>query len=121
MATPKIEQFAQKLDIEIEQGATFRVTLTWNDENGTPTDLTGWSARMQIREDIDDAATLHSMVSPTDITLGDAAGTIELLITATDTEAFTFETATYDLEMVNGTEVTRLVKGTVKLIKEVTR
>lgn len=114
--------FAESLKIEIEQGATFKVTLTWNDENGTAIDLTAWTARMHIRDTIDTATILHELTTENGgITLGGVLGTIDLLISATDTAAFTFTSGVYDLELINGAEVTRLLKGSVKLSKEVTR
>lgn len=114
--------FAETLKIEIEQGATFKIQLTWTDENALAIDLTGWTARMDIRASISAASPLHQLTTENGgITLGDAAGTIDLLISATDTEAFTFDSGVYDLEMVNGSEVTRLLKGSIKVSKEITR
>ena len=124
MAVPKIEEYSEQLTLTIEQGATFDITLTWKDENDVLIDLTGYSARMQIRSTISAAASLHELTdSNGGIVLGDAAGTIQLLITAADTAALAFpgKSAVYDLELVNGTVVTRLLRGTVLLSKEVTR
>ena len=44
---------------------------------------------------------------------------IKLSMTATATAALDFETAVYDLELVSGAEVTRLIEGIVTLSKEV--
>ena len=38
---------AAKYDIQIEQGATFRRVLRWEQSDGTPVDLTGATAKMQ--------------------------------------------------------------------------
>lgn len=115
---------AGKLKLRIEQGATFRKLLTW--KAGTPAvpvDITGCTARMQIRADIDDADPLISLTTENGgITLGDTAGTIELYISDTDTAAITWETGVYDLEIIlaNG-DVRRLLYGTVTVTPEVTR
>ncbi len=70
---------------------------------------------MHIRETLPSTTTLHELTTENGgITLGGIAGTIELLITATDTASFNFSAAVYDLELVNGVEVTRLIKGSVK-------
>ena len=37
-------------DITIEQGATFQMNLTWKDSTGSPVNITGYTARMQVRE-----------------------------------------------------------------------
>ena len=115
---------AAKLKLMIEQGATFRKVLTW--KSGTPAaavDLTGCTARMQMRAEIDSATPLVSLTTENGgIALGGVAGTIELLITATATAAFTWTSAVYDLEIIlaNG-DVRRLVYGLVTVSPEVTR
>jgi hypothetical protein len=88
-----------------------------------PVDLTGFTARMQIRETVDATAVLKSLTTENGgITLGDTAGTVDLLISATETAAFTFGNAVYDLELIDGSGiVTRLLSGNVSLSKEVTR
>jgi hypothetical protein len=88
-----------------------------------PVNLTGYTARMQIRETVESTATLHSMTTEDGgITLGGAAGTITLLISATDTAAFTFESGVYDLELVAGDgTVTTVIEGNVCLVSETTR
>jgi len=113
---------AGKLDLTIEQGATFSKLLTWKDSAGVAVDLTGYTARMQIREVKSNATSVISLVSPTDITLGGVAGTILIKITSTITTAITWTTAVYDLELIDGVgEVTRLVEGGVSVSFEVTR
>lgn len=115
---------AGKLKLLIEQGATFRKLLTW--KAGTPAvpvDLTGCTARMQIRGVIDDAAPLVSLTTENGgITLGDDAGTIELYISDTDTADMAWTTGVYDLEVIlaNG-DVRRLLFGPVAVTQEVTR
>jgi len=122
MAASKLSEKAGVLHITIEQGTTFNPVMTWKDQDGTPINLTGYSARMQIRADIDDAAFIHeSTTANSEIVLGGIAGTITFDIDAVTTAAFTFDTAVYDLELVNGTIVNRLLRGDVTLSKEVTR
>lgn len=88
-----------------------------------PVNLTGFTARMQIRETVESTTVLHSLTTENGgITLGGAAGTIALTISASDTAAFTFDTAVYDLEVVSGGGiVTPVASGTVTLTDEVTR
>lgn len=117
---------ASKLKLEILQGATYRKRLTW--KAGTPAvavDLTGYTARMQVRGEIEDVTFLIELTTENNrITLGGAAGTIDLYISAADTEALTWETGVYDLELIapglNG-DVIRLVSGAVSVSPEVTR
>lgn len=88
-----------------------------------PVDLTGFTARMQIRETVDSATILATLTTENGgITLGGTAGTVTLLLSATATAAFTFGSAVYDLEIISaGGIVTPLLSGAVTLVKEVTR
>lgn len=115
---------AAKLKLSIEQGATFRKVLTW--KAGTPAvavDLTGCTARMQIRSAIESSTPLITLTTENGgIVLGGVAGTIELIIAPTATAAITWTAGVYDLEIVfSPTEVRRLVYGAVTVSKEVTR
>jgi len=87
-----------------------------------PKDLTGWTARMQIRESLEDATVILDLVSPADITIDVSDAKITITIIATVTETLDFDEAVYDLELVDGSgNVTRLTEGSVTLCKEVTR
>jgi hypothetical protein len=56
------------------------------------------------------------------LTLGGAAGTIVITLTATQTAALTAGNYVYDLELVSGAGVvTRLVQGNVTVTAEITR
>jgi len=89
----------------------------------TPVNLTGFTARMQIRETVESTTILHTMTTENGgITLGGTAGTIALLISATDTAALTFDAGVYDLEIISaGGVVTEVMAGAVLLGDEVTR
>jgi len=117
----------------IEQGATTDFEIIWTDSNGDRVDLSTYSARMQIRSDYGSTGTLYASLSSTldsDGTglnlLGSnsqnplSSGSIGLVISAASSSNFTFNEAKYDLEMVSGSYVTRLIEGKVKLSKEVT-
>jgi len=108
---------------EIEQGATFSRVLTWKDSAGDPIDLTGYTARMQLRQYKSSGAVILELTTGADgrIALGGAAGTITLEVDADDTAEVTTDEGVYDLELVNGDVVTRLLEGQWKLNKEVTR
>lgn len=109
-------------NITIQKGADFGLTLTWKDENGSAVDLTGFTARMQIRKNADSQTTLASITNGNGITLGTTNGQIDLAISNTVTSAMDDGVAVYDLELVSsGNVVTRLLKGEVTITNEVTR
>ena len=110
-------------DFTIYQGATFSRVLTWKDENNVAINVTGYTARMQLRESQDAAAAFITLTTENGgIALGGAAGTITLSISAANTAAITETSGVYDLELVSaGGIVTRLLAGEVLISKEVTR
>lgn len=106
----------------VEQGATFTATITWRDANQILVNLTGYTARMQLRTSLNSGSVALELTTENSrIALGGAGGTISLLISATDTAALGAGTYVYDLELVSGSVVTRLLKGTVTVDPEVTR
>jgi hypothetical protein len=110
------------LNLTFPQGATWSLALTWNDDDGDPINLTGYTARMQVRITYGAAATILSLANGSGITLGGAAGTITLSVAATTTATVNSGTYVYDLELQSGGgEVTRLVEGTLEVTPEVTR
>lgn len=121
--------------IALEQGATFRFTMTYgtrgpNDSNGNPTlgepyDLTGCIARMQIRQRAGGQVLvdLGTVVSPSQsgIMLGGATGTISIHISDEITELLTARRGKYDLKLIypSGDEE-RILMGNVTISPAVT-
>lgn len=115
---------AGTLDLAIEQGTTFSQQLIWKDGASALINLTGYTARMQVRATI--AAPDPPLVTLTTenggIALGGAAGTITLTISATATAGYSWVAGVYDLELISASAVvTRLVKGSITVDPEVTR
>lgn len=114
---------AGALDITIEQGATWNLLMTWK-IGGTAVNLTGYTARMQVRVDVEDSETILSLTTDAGggIVLGDVLGTITLSRSATQTAALAAGEYVYDLELIStGGQVTRLLQGQFSVSAEVTR
>ena len=91
-------------------------------EYNTPVNLTGYTARMQIRPTVDSATVLTTLTTENGgITINTIDASITLNISATETAAYTWQTAVYGLELVIGTDVVPFANGTLTLVKEVTR
>ena len=125
---------AGKYNFIIEQGATLNLNVQWKDENDDPISLEGCHARMQIRPEIHSSTVVLSLTSSyfdscgTGLNLSGSdgitpvqSGSIGILISAQSSSMLDFGDAYYDLEVVNGCEVTRLLEGKVKLSKNVTK
>ena len=121
---------AGKYNITIEKGSDYILpvqVMQGPAEALVPRPLTGYKARMQIRETYTSAASLVSLTSdPADgLTVNEAAGTIEIIVTAIKTTGLplTLKKGVYDLEIYNTATgaVERVLKGKVKFDPEVTR
>lgn len=119
---------AGRHDLTIEQGATFTLPITV-EENGVAVDFgTGASARMQVRSSASSPTALVSLTSVDgDIAVTPASGQLVVTITAAVTAALRAG-GVYDLEVVFGAggdytagTVWRLLEGAAVLSLEVTR
>ena len=113
-----------KLKLKIIQGATFRKPLVWlAPDKTTPIDLTGCTARMQVRSEVESATVLLELTTANGgIVIDGPAGKLILHLPPKATTAISWESGVWDLEVVhpNG-DVTRLVQGTISVLPEVTR
>jgi hypothetical protein len=108
----------------VYRGATFSEQIEWKDENGIAIDLTGFTARLHMRDTLEATTPFLTLTTENGgITLGGAAGTVDLLASATATSAISATSGVYDLELVAGDGVTviRLLEGLVTISPEVTR
>ena len=91
----------------------------------TPVELTGYQARMQIRDRVGGTilAELSSLaqVGEPRIIIDDIGKSITREIPASVTEAFEFKRGVFDLEMMIGDEVIKIDSGTVSTQEEVTK
>lgn len=86
----------------------------------TPTDLTGFTARMSIKDSAG-GSLLHSLTSASGITINVAGKVISVSIDAVTTAGFAWTSGVYDLEMVSaGGAVTAVIAGKVSVTPEVT-
>tara|TARA_R110002051_G_scaffold197681_1_gene265164 strand:- start:308 stop:733 length:426 start_codon:yes stop_codon:yes gene_type:complete len=132
---------AGRYSFVIEQGATTDFEVIYNDSAGNPIDLTGYAARMSIRQSqVSNSLlyiTLSSSLGPcgTGLNLSGSvtsagypnplsSGSIGVYISAYSSSQLNFNEGYYDLELMSGsagcTTVTRLLMGVVRLSNEVT-
>lgn len=110
---------AAKYDLTIDQGSDFSLTLNVK-EDGVNKDLTGWSARGQLRE------TLEADVAE-DFNFGsspyDATGNIVATMSNQDAGNLTAGQYFYDIEIFNTSsdKATRILQGKVNVTRQVTR
>lgn len=115
---------ASKLNLPaIEKGATYTHTLFWKDSLDQPIDLTGCTAKMQVRDTVD-STVIRLELSTTNnrLTITPLLGRIDLYVSDEDTTTLIGLGGVYDLEIyyVNGV-TTRLIEGKLSFKPEVTR
>lgn len=87
----------------------------------TPASLTGYTARMSIKDKVGGTELLRLDTTNGRIALDTAAFTISLSVDATTSAAITWVNGVYDLELVSaGGVVTALIQGNVTVTPEVT-
>ena len=112
---------AATYNIVAEQGATFSLSLTV-DTDGTPWDLTSYTAAMQVRPFLESTTKIFDLTNGNGITLGGSNGTVTVSISAQNMTSAPAGRHVYDLELTSpGNIVTKLLTGTFVIIPEVTR
>lgn len=108
----------------IDQGADWFINFSYKNPNGTPVNITGYTAALQIRTSPLAATAVLTLTSPSSgITITGATGLLACQATAAQTALITNGKYAYDIEITApGTGVvTRLVQGTVQVSPQVTR
>lgn len=106
---------AQKLNLIIDQGASFSTTFTVNDDGGNPINFTGYTGYSQIRKHYTSSNSVSFNVS-----LGND-GTVGLTLTSNVTNTMVPGRYVYDVEVVTGIITSRIVEGIVTVTPQVTR
>jgi hypothetical protein len=92
-------------------------------EYNEPVNLTGYTARMQIRGKLTDTTVIKELTTVNGgILIDNTLKTITVKLSATETALLDFASAVYSLELVSSSgEVFQMLNGTLTLVKEVTR
>ena len=116
----------QWLDLTIYQGVDYEETLLWEtDTPFAPVNLTGYTARLQIRARRGSPDALITLTNGGGLTLGGAAGTVVVALTAEQTETLTPQANgqkhAWDLRLVSPTgKRQRPVEGDITISPRVT-
>lgn len=110
---------AANYDLTIDQGSTFVIDITIN-ESGSAKDLTGYSARAQMRSTKTATTVAASFTCSIPVP---SNGVVKMELPAATSSAMTAGLFFYDLEIHTGSDaiVKRLIEGKVTLNQEVTR
>lgn len=106
-------------DLAIYQGDDWAATVTVTNADGTPADLTGYTAQSQIRTGPADQTYLVAAELLCDVVLPNL---ISLSLTHDQTTLLTEPTYQWDLQITSSAgEITTILRGDVNVAPEVTR
>lgn len=118
----ELEEQAGELNITTNEGTDFALLLTWKDELDNPVDVTGYTGRMQIRDQAHTCGNLiHDMTTENGgVLFGGTNGEIRLIIPRAE-NVFGDSKYYYDLELFDPSDKAfKLLRGSFSSIAEVT-
>lgn len=106
-------------NLAIDQGTTYSVTVEITDDTGTPRNLSGYTARSQMRR----SYYTNSNVAFTANIINPSEGEVVLSLTANQTSGLRLGRYVYDVELVETAtgKVERITEGIITVYPEVTR
>lgn len=118
--TTNIIDPVKNINLTIQKGSTWTQSIRWI-ASGQIMDLTGFTARMKIKKNYYSALTEIELTTENNrVLLGGELGTIEIGLTAEETDQLVIGKYVYDLELVNGDIVTNLMSGQITVLNSVT-
>lgn len=108
---------ATKANLVIDQGTTFSADLALTDDNGDVLNMFGYTANSQMRKWYTSSNPSATFVTSINVD----TGTISLSLDSSNTSSLVAGRYVYDVEIDNGTVVSRIVEGIVTVTPQVTR
>ena len=106
----------------IDQGADWFINFQYEQPDGTPVNLTGYTAALQVRTSPLAKTAVLTLDTNAGLTITANTGTIAAHATAAQTAVITNGKYSYDLEITSNVGiVTRLVQGTIEVSPQTTR
>lgn len=110
-------------NFEVDQNATFTFEVQYTlDDEITPIDITGASAKMQVRDTQGGSKLAFTLTSPSGgIVIDGPTGTVNVKMTPTQTNKLFYPKSAYDIMMIdsNGNKI-KLLEGFMTLSRSVT-
>jgi len=113
---------AGQKNFEVDQNATFSFVVEYKDEDGNAIDLSGASAKMQVRDTKGGTKLAVTLTSPSGgITIDGPNGKLTVKMTPTQTSKIFYPKSSYDLMVVdsNANKI-KLLEGFMTLNRSVT-
>ena len=114
---------AVEVDLLIEQGTDYAQSLRRRDAAGALIDLSGFTARMQVRQSVSSTIVLLNLTTENGgLVINGVAGELTIVIRDDQTIGVSWRRGRYDIELISPLgRISRLAFGRVELSREVTR
>jgi hypothetical protein len=113
---------AGQKNFEVDQNATFSFVVEYKDPNGNAIDLTGVSAKMQVRDTKGGPKLAFTLTSPSGgITIDAPSGRLSIKMTPTQTNKLFYPKSSYDIMLTDSNlNKIKLLEGFLTLSRSVT-
>jgi uncharacterized protein YndB with AHSA1/START domain len=113
---------AGQKNFEVDQNATFSFVVEYKDDNGNAIDLTGASAKMQVRDVKGGTKLAVTLTSPSGgIVINGSLGKVTVTLTPTQTNKLFYPKSVYDIMVVDSNaNKMKLLEGFITLNRSVT-
>ena len=113
---------AGQKNFEVDQNATFTFIVEYKDNNGLPIDLTGSTAKMQVRDTKGGAKLAFTLTTPAGgITIDGPNGKLTIKMTPTQTNKLFYPKSSYDIMLTDtNTNKIKILEGFLTLSRSVT-
>ncbi len=113
---------AGQKNFEVDQNATFSFIVEYKDNNGVAINLTGASAKMQVRDTKGGSKLAFSLTSPSGgIVIDPTNGKLTIKITPTQTNKMFYPKSSYDIMITDSnSNKIKLLEGYMTLSRSVT-
>jgi hypothetical protein len=106
----------------VDQGSVWDLEIEYLDPDNVPINLTGFTAKMQLRREYNSTvADLTLTTGGGGIVITGATGIVDVSATATQTGALSPGFYVYDLELISGSNISRLIQGQITVAEQVTQ
>ena len=102
----------EEVNFQVVQGDTFTIRVTYTNPNGTPINLTGFTAKMDVRDQPGGKILCASIASGSGITITGSQGLLDIEFSPAQTRKFTMPSAAYQLKVTSSSgQQTTILRG----------
>lgn len=113
---------AANYNFTLEQGVPLTKTIFLKNANDTIKDLTGFTAKMQLKQYPAHSDVLLELSNTNGkININTVAGSVSMIFSAEDTASLLFSEVSYDLFLYNGSSTFRAIEGKITVKEVVTK